>query len=608
MPPFLGEIAILLLAAVIAVPIAQRLGLGAVLGFLFAGVAIGPWGLALGPEVHDVWDIAEFGVVLLLFVIGIEMQPRRLWALRRVIFGAGGLQVAASTIALAIAAFLFLNMGVSAALVVGLALSLSSTAFALQLLAERRELRAHHGRAAFAILLFQDLAVVPILALLPLLSVGGDGVDLVAASWKTLRVCVLLVALVVGGHYLLRPTLRLIAATRIPEIFTATALLIVIGVSLIMAWADLSLSLGAFVAGVLLADSEYRHQLEITIAPFKGLLLGLFFIAVGMSINIGLIMSLPVYLLAVTLGLIMIKAAVLYALARRNGLSAAASRRLAATLPQGGEFAFVILSAAVATGLMAQSQIDLLVAAVILSMLLTPLLVKAVDWFNGTRPESRKTPGNDWSTVAEQPVIIAGFGRVGQIVARALRAHKVGFVALDNSPERIDFVRKYGSKAFYGDASRPDVLRHAGAEDARLFVLAIDNEEASLRCARIVRSHFPHLKIIARARNRRHAYQLMELNVKIIHRETFRASLDMAGDALKGLGVNPEAVAERMKVFRMRDQERLFEHADTVDDASQAARLGMQASQELEEQFERDAQADESENGKRQRLSDRLKK
>lgn len=590
MPPFIGQIAILLLAAVIAVPIAQRLGLGAVLGFLLAGVAIGPWGFALGPTFHEVWHIAEFGVVLLLFVIGIEMQPRRLWALRRVIFGVGGLQVGLSGVALAVILWLLLDMGPSAALVSGLALALSSTAFAIQLLVERKELRAHHGRAAFAILLFQDLAVVPILALLPLLSVGGEGISLSAALLQTLRVVAVMTGLVVGGHYLLRPVLRLVALTRIPEIFTATALLIVLGVALIMAWADLSVALGAFVAGVLLADSEYRHQLEVTIAPFKGLLLGLFFIAVGMSIDIGLIVSEALYLLALTVGLIVLKGGILYLLGRRNGLSVPAARRLAATLPQGGEFAFVILSAAVAKGLLEQAQVDLLVAAVTLSMMLTPLLVKATAWFNDRYVEARPGPDNDWAEAGEQPVIIAGFGRVGQIVARLLRTHKIGFVALDNSPERIDFVRRYGSKAFYGDATQLDVLRSAGVGDARLFVLAIDNEAASLQCARTVREHYPQLQIIARARNRHHAYGLMELGINVIHRETFRSSLDMAGDTLKWLGVPPEEVAKRMKVFGMRDQERLFEHSDMVDDAAHSARLGIQAAQELEQQFERDEQ------------------
>ncbi|HLQ85034.1 MAG TPA: monovalent cation:proton antiporter-2 (CPA2) family protein [Salinisphaeraceae bacterium] len=588
MPPFLEQIAILLLAAVIAVPIAQRLGLGSVLGFLLAGLAIGPWGLGLGPQVNEVWDIAEFGVVLLLFVIGIEMHPRRLWALRRMIFGLGGLQVILSAMVLAVPAALFLHMRPSAAVVAGLALALSSTAISVQLLAERRELRMHHGRAAFAILLFQDIAVVPILALLPLLSVGVGSINFMTALWQTAHIIALLSALVVGGHYLLRPVLRLVAASRVPEIFTATALLIVIGVAIIMSRAGISVALGTFVAGVLLADSEYRHELGVTIAPFKGLLLGLFFMVVGMSINIGLVLAQPVLLLALTVGLIVLKAAVLYVLGWRQRLSTPATRKLAATLPQSGEFAFVILSAAVGHGLLQQGQADLLVAAVILSMLLTPLLVNGVDRFNADHPETVPGPINDWSQVKEPPVVIAGFGRVGQIVARVLRTRKIGFVALDNSPERIDFVRKYGSKAFYGDPTRLDVLRSAGIGDARLFVLAIDSVDASLRCARLVRRHFPQLPIVARARNRQHAYALMELGISAIHRETFMTSMAMAGDALKELGVQEDDIAQTMRAFRTRDQERLFEHAATTDEAAQAARLGMAAVREVEQHFERD--------------------
>lgn len=588
MPPFIEEIAIFLLAAVIAVPIAQRLGLGSVLGFLIAGVAIGPWGLNLGPDAGEVWHTAEFGVVLLLFVIGIELQPRRLWALRRVIFGVGGLQVGVSALVLAVVSVLVLGMTPSAALVAGLALALSSTAFAIQLLAERRELRSHHGRAAFAVLLFQDLAVVPILALLPLLSAGGDDLSFMGALWQTLKIAITLGVIVVGGHYLLRPVLRLMAATRIPEIFTAIALLIIIGIGLVMSQVGLSVSLGAFVAGVLLADSEYRHQLEVAIAPFKGLLLGLFFIVVGMTINIGLILQQPLLLLAMTLGLMLIKGIILYVLGRGAGLSVAAARRLAAVLPQGGEFAFVILSAAMARGLFDQGKVDQLVAAVTLSMVLTPLLVTAVNAFNARRPDKTVPPTNDWSNMPEHPVVIAGFGRVGQIIGRVLRAHKIGFVALDSSPERIDFVRKYGSKVFYGDATRLDVLRACGTADARLFVLAIDNQEASLQCARTVRKRYPTLPIVARARNRKHAYALMELGIQVIHRETFRSSVDMAGDALKSLGVNPEEAAQALKRFRMRDQQRLFEAFGSGDESARSARLGMQTAQELEEQFEQD--------------------
>ena len=586
--PLLEQIAIFLAAAVVAVPIAQRLGLGSVLGYLIAGVAIGPWGLGLIAEVEQVLHIAEFGVVLLLFIIGLEMQPKRLWALRKTIIGLGGLQVGATALALAIAAASVMNLPFAPAVVAGLALALSSTAFALQLLAERGELTARHGRAAFAILLFQDLAVIPILALLPLLTYGSESVSFVGAVLETAKIAAVLGAMVVGGHYLLRPIFRLVAATRMPEIFTAMTLLIVVGTAVVMEATGVSVALGAFVAGVLLADSEYRHELEANVDPFKDLLLGLFFIAVGMSINLGLIIAQPLYLLGLTVGLVAIKAAILFVLARRNGLSWGASRSLAAYLPQGGEFAFVILSTAVAGGLFVQTEADLLVATVTLSMVLTPLLVQSVAVYN--RMRTKKTePAFDTMDGPEHPVIIAGFGRVGQIVARVLRAKHVGFTALEINPDQVDFVRKYGNKVYYGDASRLDLLRAAGAHEAKLLVLAIDDEAASLRTAQTVRTHFPELKIIARARNRHHAYELMDLGINVLQRETFLSSLELAGDAMKALGMKSAEVDRAKRLFRAHDEKRLFEHYDAADDETRYAKLVMEAATELEEQFERDA-------------------
>jgi len=586
--PLLEEMAVFLAAAVIAVPIAQRLGLGSVLGYLLAGVAIGPWGLGLIGEVEQVLHIAEFGVVLLLFIIGLEMQPRRLWALRKTIIGFGGLQVGLTGALLALAAAVVMGMPAAPAAVAGFALALSSTAFALQLLAERGELTARHGRAAFAILLFQDLAVIPILALLPLLTAGNESVTLMGGLWQTVKIALVLGAMVVGGHYLLRPVFRLVAATRMPEIFTAMTLLIVVGTAVLMEALGISVALGAFVAGVLLADSEYRHELEANVDPFKDLLLGLFFIAVGMSINLGLIADRPLYLLALVAGLIAIKSAVLLVLARRQGLGWPAARSLAAYLPQGGEFAFVILSAAVAGGLFARAEADLLVATVTLSMVLTPMLVKLVAVYN-----NRQTPKNepvfDTPDDTEHPVIIAGFGRVGQIVARVLRAKHIGFTALEINADQVDFVRKYGNRVYYGDASRLDLLRAARAEEAKVLVLAIGNLEASLATARMVRMHFPHLKMIARARNRRHAYLLMDLGVTVLQRETFLSSLELAGDTLSALGLKSGEVDHAKRLFRSHDEKRLFEHYDVSDDETRLATLAMEAESELEQQFERDA-------------------
>lgn len=590
MASLLHEIVVFLAAAVIAVPLAQRLGLGSVLGYLLAGVVIGPWGLGLIGRVDQVMSIAEFGVVLLLFIIGLEMQPRRLWALRKTIVGLGGLQVGLTGLALAVAAAGILHLPLVSALVAGLSLALSSTAFALQLLAERGELTARHGRAAFGILLFQDLAVIPILALLPLMSIGHASVSLFGALWATGKVALVLAVMVVGGHYLLRPVFRLVAATRMPEIFTAMTLLIVVGTAVVMESTGVSVALGAFVAGVLLADSEYRHELEANVDPFKDLLLGLFFIAVGMSINLGLIVSKPLYLLALTLGLLAIKAAILVVLGRRHGLGWPAARSLAAYLPQGGEFAFVILSTAVAGGLFVQPEADVLVATVTLSMIITPLLVQIVARYNRMRAP-KIDPDFEPMPETEHPVIIAGFGRVGQIVARLLSAKRIGFIALEINADQVDFVRKYGSEVYYGDAARLDLLRAAHADEARVFVLAIDDVAVSLRVAQLVRSHFPHLKIIARARNRRHAYQLMDLGITVLQRETFLSSLELAGDTLKALGLKSDEVAQALQRFRSHDEARLFEHHEVADDETRLATLALEAASELEQQFERDAEA-----------------
>ena len=445
----LVEVVVFLAAAVIAVPIAQKLRLGSVLGYLLAGMVIGPWGLGLIGQVDEVLHLAEFGVVFLLFIIGLEMQPRRLWALRKTIVGLGGLQVLATGVALSLAATWVMHLPPAPAAVAGFSLALSSTAFALQMLGERGELTSRHGRSAFAILLFQDLAVIPILALLPLFSVGHTEVTLLGGIEKTAKVAAVIGGLVIGGHYVLKPVLRVVAATRMQEIFIAMTLLIVVGTATIMEATGISVALGAFVAGVLLADSEYRHELEANVDPFKDLLLGLFFIAVGMSINLGLFASQPGYLLELTLGLVAVKGAILSVLARRHGLSWAASRNLAAYLGQGGEFAFVILSTAVAGHLFVQAEADVLVATVTLSMVLTPFAVQGVAWFNRRRASEDKAPDYETPAESEHPVIIAGFGRVGGIIARMLRAKRIGCRARGQS----------GASGFRASFRRQGLLR-----------------------------------------------------------------------------------------------------------------------------------------------------
>lgn len=586
----LEQTAIYLGAAVLVVPLTKRLGFGALLGYLAAGVIIGPWGLRLIREVDSIMHFAELGVVFLMFIIGLELQPSRLWALRKTVFGTGLAQVVITGAVIAIVANVA-GLNARAAILVGVTLALSSTAFALQLLAERRQLTTRHGRVAFGILLFQDLAVVPLLALIPLL--GHRGTILVDDRlwFDVLEVVLVLAVVIVGGHYLLRPVLRAVAATKVPELFTALALLVVIGTALLMEAAGLSMALGAFLAGVLLADSEYRHALEADIEPFKGLLLGLFFIAVGMALNIGLVTEQPITVLALVVALVAVKSATLFGLGRKTGLSAESSRGLAVVLSQGGEFAFVLFVVAVGAGVIDQQLADLLIVVVTFSMVATPLLFMLNESFGvraiGASEKSYEKPAGE-----ENPVIIAGFGRFGQIIARILRARKIGFTALDISSEQVDFVKKYGSKIYYGDASRLDLLRAAKADKARIFVLAIDDVEASLRTADTIRQHFPNLKIYARARNRQHVYQLMDRGIQVIRRETFESSLDMARQVLQGLGMSKAEAEQIAATFKQHDLARLYSSHSVHDDEEKMALLAKEYARELEELFEQDAKSE----------------
>ncbi|MDZ3837432.1 MAG: monovalent cation:proton antiporter-2 (CPA2) family protein [Rhodospirillales bacterium] len=587
----LAEAAIFLTAAVLTVPVSRRLGLGAVLGYLIAGAVIGPGGLGFVFNVNDVLHFAEFGVVLLLFIIGLELQPNRLWTMRKAIFGMGAAQVAATGVVLAAAAWA-LGIAPAPAVLIGLTLALSSTAFALQNLAEKGELTMRHGRAAFSILLFQDLAAIPLIAVVPLLSAGaagaGGGADLLEAG----KIVLVLAAVSIGGRYALRYALRIVALTNTRELFTAMALLVVVAVSLVMQSLGLSMALGAFLAGVLLADSEYRHALEADIEPFKGLLLGLFFMSVGMSLNLGMIVAEPLTVAAMVAGLIGIKFAILYAVGRINGLEPGSSRALAIAVSQGGEFAFVIFAVAAGTGVLGRDEADLLKAVVTLSMATTPLL-SGIDAIAERRRRGRPAAAAyDDPPEEHRQVIIAGFGRFGQIVARMLRAKKIPFTALEISPDQVDFVRAFGNEVFYGDASRIDLLRAAKAEDASAFVLAIDDPDASVRTAETVRKNFPNLPIYARARNRNHAYRLMDAGVRVVWRETFLSSLDMAGAVLSGLGYREREVKAAIETFRSHDERRLYAHHGLHNDAKRMQDLAKAAAKELEELFAADAAAD----------------
>lgn len=583
----LHEAAIYLVAAVVTVPIFKRLGLGSVLGYLVAGCVIGPSGLRFIASADNVLHFAEFGVVLLLFIIGLELEPERLWKLRRAVFGIGGAQIAGSLVLLGGAALL-LGQSLPASIVAGFALALSSTALAVQLLTEKHELQLDHGRTAFGILLFQDLAVIPFLALLPLL--GTTQAESTDPVWLSVaKVVGVLAGLFIAGRYVLRPMFRFVAGLHSQELFTATALLVVVGTALLMELVGLSMALGAFVAGVLLATSEYRHELEADIEPFKGLLLGLFFIAVGMTVNLALVASRPLVLIALVVGLVALKALVLFGVGKLAKLDNASSLKLAAIASQGGEFAFVLFNLALGSNIMPREQVELLVAVVSVSMATTPFLVIAYEKLLAPKLTRTVVREFDSSDKEAAPVIIAGFGRVGQVVGRMLRAHRIRFTALDKSAEHVDFLQKFGNKLYYGDASRLDLLRAAKAEEARIFVLAVDDIDSSLRIAKSVQEHFPNLTIYARARNRQHVYRLLEMGITRIFRETFSASLELTVDVLKGLGMSESRAAASAERFRAFDEQMVqdtYKHARDIDKLRELAK---KANQELEEIFERDA-------------------
>jgi monovalent cation:proton antiporter-2 (CPA2) family protein len=587
---FLREVFVYLAAAVVAVPIASRLGLGSVLGYLAAGVVIGPHVLGLIGDAGPVRHAAELGVVLLLFLIGLELEPRRVLQLRRPVFGLGSLQVAATTAVLAGAA-LALGLSWRAALVAGFGLSLSSTALVLQLLSERNERTTSAGTAAFGILLFQDLAVIPMLAILPALAPPGAAVETAPPLWRTVLVAAGVIAAVAAGSRLVvRPALRLVGGLHDPELFTATALLLVVGTAWAVSAAGLSMALGAFLAGVLLAGSEYRHELEADLAPFKGLLLGLFFITVGSAADVSLVVERPLLVVGLVVALVVLKALIAGLVGRFALRATEPALSLGTLLSQGGEFAFVLFGIAAGQGILDRAASDALVVAVTLSMATTPALFALHARF--VRPALRRGAARPFDAVepeGEPPVIIAGFGRVGQVVGRVLRAKRIPFTAVDISSEHIDFIRRFGNRVFYGDASRLDLLRAARADRARIFVLAIDDVDASVRTAEVVLAHFPDLIVFARARNRQHAYRLRALGITRIIRETWLSSLDLTSDVLVALGLDDDEARGAIERFRAHD-ESLFEQTwrdrGDLDKLAAAANRGRE---ELERLFDEDA-------------------
>jgi len=584
----LAQTAVLLAAAVLAVSLFRLLNLSSILGYVAAGLVIGPWGLRLIHDIGNITKIAEFGVVLLLFIIGLELQPTRLWVMRRVVFGLGAAQVALCTVLLGVAGYLLGLQPVTAA-IVGFGLSLSSTPLVLQVLAERGQLKSQHGRSAFGILLFQDLAVLPVLAILPLISHTASTTQTAnGALWPILLKLVAVVAVVIiGGRLLLRPALRVVARVRVTEVFTAAALLTVIATALLANLAGLSMSLGAFLAGVLLADREFRHEIEADIEPFKGLLLGLFFIVVGMSANLGLLTSQPLRLLGLTAGLILIKLLAVTLLGRLTNHKGSSAWRLGFTLPAGGEFAFVLFTLATRQNILDAETADLLILAVTLSMMLGPLLLMAHDVVESRWLADPKEPFDEIDD-RETPVIIAGFGRFGQIVARIMRLRRIPFTALDSNQTHVDFVRRFGNQVYYGDASRLDLLRAAGAETAKIFVLAIDDVDASIRTAQLVRAQFPKLKIFARARNRQHTFALMDAGVTHIIRETLLSSLDLAASVLQELGESQASARGAVRKFRQHDEATLAAQYAVKEDETKFLATTQESAQQLEKLFETD--------------------
>ncbi len=551
------NIFIYLAAAVVMVPIASRLGLGSVLGYLIGGIVIGPWSLALVTDPEVILDISEFGVVLLLFLVGLELSPAKLWELRQPIFGSGGIQLLGSALPLFALLYTATDCAWQGCLIGALGLSLSSTAMALQIIQEKEAMHTPAGRSGFAILLFQDLAVIPLMAMMPLLATATTGAAAEGGgALKAGEALAAVLAIIAVGHFALRPVLRFIAATGIHEIFVAFALFLVVGIALLMESVGLSMALGSFIAGILLADSEYRHALETVIEPFKGLLMGLFFIAVGMAIDFGLLRAHALEVALLVVALIVIKIAVLLALGWWRRLPRQQLGFFAITLSQGGEFAFVLLAIAAGNQILTVEQSHLLVLVVAISMISTPLLVLLHDkWLLPRLDRAANEPDRCNIEHDENPVVIAGFGRFGQVVGRLLIANNIGVTLLDHDPNHIERSRDYGFKVFFGSASRLDLLRAAGLDHAKVLVVAVDSPKRANKIVQLARQHFPHLTIVARARDMRHLFDFMDHQVQYAYRETFDSAIRAARGAMEALRMEPAKIEAAIQRFRDYDQQ-----------------------------------------------------
>ena len=586
--PWLTSSLIYLGAAVLAVPLARLLGLGSIIGYLGAGIAIGPWGLKLVTDAQAMLHFAEFGVVLMLFLVGLELEPRRLWALRRPIFGWGSVQLLGS-------ATLIAALGIAAgvdwrlALVAGLGLGMSSTAIGLGVLNERNLMPTTAGQSVLSVALLQDIAAIPILAIVPLLA--AQGAAQAGGGWVGAGKAVgMIAAIVLGGRLLLRPALRWIARSETPEVFTAASLLLVVATAALMQSVGLSMALGAFLAGVLLAESEYRRELETDLEPFKGLLLGLFFIAVGMSIDFAVVLARPALVAGVVLGFLLLKAGVLWAMARSMPIPLVERPVFVVLLAQGGEFGFVVFQAALGGGVIGAEASSLLDAAVAISMLFTPLLLVATDRWLAPRLARRAAPDGPAEIAEPQqaPIIICGFGRYGQIVGRLINANGLSATVLDHSAENVAGVRRFGWPAFYGDATRLDLLRVAGAAQARVIVVAIDDVEQSLAVVDLARQHFPQATLVARARNVTHWYGLQARGVQHIERETLDAALMSGRSVLELMGWQAHAARTQALRFRQHSIELLHQMAPHQGDEKKLIAVAQQGRRELEELWQRE--------------------
>jgi glutathione-regulated potassium-efflux system protein KefB len=586
--PFLSTLVVLLAAAVVMVPLSRRWGFGSVLGYLAAGVAIGPAGFGLVRDVHAIAQVSELGVVMLLFLIGLELRPTRLWTMRKAVLGLGGAQVLVTGAALAALAHAA-GPGWAGATVIGFALALSSTAIVLPMLGERQLLSTRAGRDAFSVLLFQDMAFIPLVALIPLLAGQHTGEALTAAEWLAVAKGAAVIAIIlVGGRYVVRSAFRLLNRVRTQELFTATALLVVAGTALLVNAAGLSMSLGAFMAGVLLSDSEYRHELRADIEPFQGLLLGFFFMSVGMEANVGLLTRSPVPVLAAVLGVIAVKAAVAFALAIVSGQTPRDAVRFAVALPQGSEFGFVLFGAAIGVGAMGRVEAEFAMLVVALSMIATPVLFAIEErWIAPLLSKPADGKYDKLENMAE-PIIICGFGRVGQIVGRVLRMNRIGFTALDRDAERVDVARRFGNRVYLGDPTRPDLLRAAGVDKARVLVVALDDVESSLKLVELVRREFPHIEIFARARDRNHAHLLMDRGVTRIVRETLFSSLKISEQVLTEVGVQRAVARQAVEMFADHDEGVLRDQHAIYRDEKRLIQTTQQAARELDGLFEAD--------------------